>query len=72
MPIALPSLQDRLDAARLALHRLLTGSLAEEVDTGTYRARFTRADTDKLQAYIDDLQAQIAGTSVHGAIGFVF
>lgn len=68
----LPSLQDRLTNAQVALDRLLTGSLAEEVDTGTYRARFTRADTDKLQAYIDDLTAQIAGTSTRGAIGFVF
>ena len=72
MTTTVPPLDDRLADARLKLHRLQTGSLAEEVDTGTYRTRFTRADIDKLSAYISRLEAEQRGTPTRGAIGIIF
>lgn len=75
MTVTLPSLADRLAAAQLALHRLQIGQAAVEVEiVNGYRTKFVAADVDKLQAYIAELAAQVAGDTVpqRGAMGFVF
>lgn len=64
--------QDLLDQANAARHKLLTGIAVVEVDMGTYRARFTPANREALDAYIQELEERIAGTPRRGAIGFVF
>jgi hypothetical protein len=71
--VALPSLQQRLTDAQIALHNLNIGKMAVEVEVaGGMRVTFTPAQIDKLEAYVKDLQAQIAGVRTVGAIGFVF
>ena len=56
----LPSLEDRLLAAQIAYHNLMTGkSVREAVDQNGERVTYTAANADKLKAYIADLQAQI-------------
>lgn len=67
-----PTLDQMIADAQSALHRLNTGTLAVEVDTGTYKTRFTATDIDKLTAYLAGLQAQKNGLPVRGAIGFIF
>lgn len=57
----LPSLEDRLIAAQIAYHNLMTGkSVREAVDQNGERITYTAANADKLKAYIADLEAQIA------------
>lgn len=65
--------QDRLAAAIIALHQLQTGTLPSEVmvDTG-YLARYQRTTVENLKSYISDLNAEIAGCRVRGAIGIYF
>lgn len=73
MTVTVPSLTDMLAEAQLALHRLQIGQSAVKVMVGgSYMTEFTPASIDKLQAYVDDLTAQIAGTTTRGAIGIVF
>jgi hypothetical protein len=64
--------QDLLTQASLARHKLLTGTSAVEVDMGGYRARFTPANREALESYINELQDRIAGVQRRGAIGIVF
>lgn len=69
--------QDLLDQANAARHKLLTGTAAVEVDVvgasgGGYRTKFTAANREALQSYIDELEQRIAGKRTRGAIGFVF
>lgn len=66
------TLAERLAAAETALHSLITGTLAVEVDTGDFRTRFTQADVTKLQAYIAQLKQEIDGRPARGAIGIYF
>jgi hypothetical protein len=66
------TLAEKLASAETALHSLITGTLAVEVDTGDFRTRFTQADVAKLQAYIGQLKQEIAGQPVRGAIGIYF
>jgi hypothetical protein len=57
----LTTLQTRLTQAESAYHKLLTGSMEERVDTGSgYAVAYTRADADKLLAYINTLKGEIA------------
>lgn len=73
MGATLPSLADMLAEAQLAFHRLNIGQSFVRVTDGAGRmTEFTPADIDKLQAYIDSLQAQISGTRTKGAIVVVF
>lgn len=73
MTASVPSLSDMLADAQLALHRLQIGQSAVEVTVaGGYTTKFTPANIDKLQAYVQQLQDQISGTPTRGAIGFVF
>lgn len=64
--------QEMLDAARTAYHKLQTGSAVEEVNMGTYHAKFTRMNAEKLAAYISGLEDKIAGVCSRGAIGIIF
>lgn len=66
------TLAEKIAEAEAALHKLMTGALAVEVDTGEYRVRFTQADMAKLEAYISRLKTESAGAPVRGAIGIVF
>jgi hypothetical protein len=73
MAATVPSLNDMLTEAQLALHRLQIGQSAVEVTVaGGYTTKFTPANIDKLQAYVQQLQDQIAGITTRGAIGIVF
>lgn len=65
------TLQEKLDAALDAKHRLILGDHAVEVDTGNHRTVFQKADIGKLDAYIAELRSEIAGTPMRGAIGIV-
>ena len=75
MTAVVPSLADRLAAAQLALHRLQIGQSAVEVTIESGRVtKFTPANIDKLQAYVDQLTAQASGKPANsrGAVGIVF
>lgn len=50
-----------LTEAEAALHRLMTGSMVEEISgPNNTRTRFMKADIDKLQAYIVSLGTLIS------------
>jgi hypothetical protein len=72
MATTVPTLQQMLADAQLALHRLQIGQLAVRVSVNGYMTEFTPAQVDKLQAYVNDLEARIAGNRTVGAVGFVF
>lgn len=61
-----------LREARIALHKLRTGTAAVEVDCGDYRTKFTPATVENLNAYVAELEQRLAGNPVRGAIGFFF
>lgn len=63
--------QERLAAAIDARHRIMVGDHAVEVDTGTHKTVFGKPNLAQLDAYIAQLQAEIAGRPVRGAIGIV-
>jgi hypothetical protein len=68
-----PSLDDMLAEAEIALHRLQTGQAYVEVSiAGAQTTKFTPAKLDNLIAYVAELRAQKAGERIRGAIGFVF
>jgi len=55
--------QQRLDAAKAAYHALLTGTSAKVVvDQNGERVEFTTANRAALQAYIRELEDELAGT----------
>lgn len=58
------TLQQALDEAKLAYHQLNTGTMARVVvDQSGQRVEFTAANKANLYQYIQDLSAQIAGTT---------
>lgn len=65
-----------LAAAILARHQLLMGQSVVECDFGGAGAMqktiFKAADADRLDAYIAELEARIAGKPIRGAMGIVF
>lgn len=61
-----------LSEARLALHKLRTGTAVVEVDCGDYRTRFTPGTVEDLRAYVAELELRQAGSPVRGAVGFYF
>ncbi len=64
---------DRLLAAQIARHQLLTGSLAETVEVeGGMKVTFSAANREALEAYISELDAKIAGRRTRGAVGVIF
>lgn len=66
------TLDEKIAAADAALHKLLTGSLREEVEYQGRRVRFGKADISKLSAYLAELKAEKSATATRGAIGIVF
>lgn len=67
------TLAEKIAAAEAALHKLMTGSMREEVrNENGGSVRYTPADIDKLRGYIAELKAQDAGNAPRGAIGFIF
>jgi len=68
--MAVLTTQQKLDAAEAAYHDLMTGRSARVVvDQNGERVEFTAANASRLQAYINTLQAQIAGQSATQARG---
>lgn len=63
--------QEMLDAARLARHNLIMGQGVVECEFDGQRTKFTSANADRLDAYIAELEARIAGCPRRGAIGFI-
>lgn len=65
-----------LDAARVARHALMIGQGVVECEFGgagaVQRTKFTAANADRLDAYIAELEARIAGAPRRGAMGFAF
>jgi hypothetical protein len=66
----------RLAEAKAALHELQTGRMARVVvDQNGERVEFNMTSADRLRAYINDLEAQLAAGAVprpRGPIGFIF
>ena len=60
MSVVVLTLQQRLDAAREAYHKLQTGSLREVVDHNGTRIQYSRTDVEKLKAYIQELEGDLA------------
>jgi hypothetical protein len=54
------TLRTRLSEAETAQHKLLTGSLVEQLRHGDQETRYTRADLGSLAGYIASLRSQIA------------
>lgn len=69
-----------LAEAELALHRLLTGQQAVEIDFGPSKGvKYTQANVDDLRAYVSQLRREVAecdGTAAttprRGPVRFVF
>lgn len=73
----MPSLTaaQRLVEAEDALHQLLTGTSARVVvDQNGERIEYTAANAGKLRAYIEELKAEIAGSTIgsNGPLRAVF
>lgn len=70
------TLQEMLAAAMTARHQLLLGQSFVECDYGGAGAMqktiFKAADFDRLEAYIAEIEAKIAGKPTRGAMGIVF
>lgn len=65
MPLA--SAATRLEEARIALHNLMLGKSAVSVtDQNGEKVDFKQTDVKKLQAYILELEHEIAGTKTSG------
>lgn len=61
-----------LAEAQMALHNLKTGRMTTELEVDGRRVRYARTDIDKLEGYVAELQAQVAGRARRrGAIGFL-
>ena len=72
---SLTVLNQRLDEAETAMHRLATGSMVEEI-TGPNqtKTKFMPSDMAKLEKYVGYLKSQIAAANGRGCkpIGFTF
>lgn len=67
------TLAEKIAAAELALFKLMTGSMREEIrNEAGGSVRYTPANIDKLRGYIAELKAEAAGCPTRGAVGFVF
>lgn len=59
--------QQRLTEAEAALHALATGkSVAEVTDSSGEKVRYSAANASRLERYIADLKAEVAGTPRYG------
>lgn len=70
------TLQARLAEAEAALHRLTTGSQAEDVryasGSASRSVRYTAANIAELRAYVADLRRQLGQPTRRRAIGIRF
>lgn len=66
------TLAQRICDAEIALQKLMTGSMREEVRYQDGLVRFTPADVNKLTSYIAELKSQAAGGKARAAIGVQF
>ena len=67
--------QQKLDEARDARHKLVTGQLARVfMDQNGERVEFVATNIAQLDRYIASLEAELAGTraSIRKPIGFIF
>jgi hypothetical protein len=55
-------LEARITEAETALHRLLTGSRVEEIDSPSGRVRYTSTNTVDLERYLAWLKQQLETT----------
>ena len=55
--------QQKLDEALDAKHRLITGSKAVSIGFGERKVEYTEATLGRLNAYIAELKAELAGTT---------
>ncbi|NAW57003.1 MULTISPECIES: gpW family head-tail joining protein [unclassified Vibrio] len=53
------TLQEMLQEAESAYHKLQTGTMAVSVQKGERRVEFNRANIHELRAYIEDLRQQL-------------
>lgn len=53
------TLQEMLQQAESAYHKLQTGSMAVSIQKGDRKVDFNRANIHELRAYIDDLRSQL-------------
>ena len=58
------TLQEMLQQAESAYHKLQTGSMAVSIEKGDRKVEFNRANIHELRAYIDDLRFQLGIGSV--------
>lgn len=58
------TLQEMLQQAESAYHKLQTGSMAVSIQKGDRKVDFNRANIHELRAYIDDLRSQLGIGSV--------
>jgi hypothetical protein len=74
--VPLATLQQWLDEARTAYHELMIGqravTLRHNVGGGDKGITYEKANADKLLAYINRLEAQIAGKNRPTAVGVIF
>ena len=59
----LATLETRLIEAETALHRLMTGSRVEAINSPTGKVQYTSANLGDLEKYIASLKQQIEATS---------
>lgn len=73
----LPTVEERLHAARIAYHNLMIGRSAREVvDQNGERVTFTAANKQALYTYIRELEAQLPSppnvATTYGPARFIF
>jgi len=67
-----PTPAQLLVEAEIALHKLKLGKAAIEVEVDGRRVHYARTDIDKLEGYVDELRAAVAGRRPRfGGIGFI-
>lgn len=57
----MPTIQQQLDDAKAALHKLVTGALRVSVGYGDQSVTYNKADQGRLERYIAKLEAQLVG-----------
>jgi hypothetical protein len=62
----------QVSEARLALHRLMTGTAVVELEVDGQRTRFTPARRQDLEAYLARLEAGAGAIPARGAIAVIF
>jgi len=67
-PLQIAELRTKIAEAKTALHRLMLGDKEVEVNFGVNRGtKWAQANPDKLRAYINELETELAGMVGGGA-----